>query len=69
MLSLEADIVVNALSAPLPATAPGVGHSVKMSHAPTDDEQISEASLLNTLNQQQVCALTLLVYLAIHVQF
>ena len=52
---MEAEAVHNAMMAPLPPPAPGVSHSfLQGCHPPTDDEQLSEASLLTSLSQQQV---------------
>ncbi len=53
MVSLDTESVQNALTASMPALIPGLGHNFTQPQPPTtDDEQLSEANLLNNLAQQ-----------------
>lgn len=54
MLSMETESVQTALCAPLPPLVAGAGHRASQYYPTTDDEQLSDASILHSLNSQQV---------------
>ena len=53
---MAAETIHSSLAAPLPQTNPAASHQLSSAgqNAPTDDEQLSEASLIHSLSQQQV---------------
>ncbi len=52
---MDTESIQGAITAPLPPCVPGLPHYVAPGQTPaTDDEQLSEASFLNNLYQQQV---------------
>ena len=54
MVTMEALRVHNALTVPLPDPPVVSGHYSRSAYMATDDEQISEATLLNSASQLQV---------------
>lgn len=54
MLTMEAVHLQNAIGAPLPPPLPGLSQSFMPSQPTTDDEQLSQASLLSSIGHMQV---------------